>query len=250
MSRAGHLAWPAVTISEERGVRYLHLDSPWVQGAMRISKPDEIELEYVRRMMVWLLWRPFEAWASGRAVQLGLGAAAITRFCHGRLGMPTTAVELNPGVIRACRSWFGLPEDGAGLEVVCADAGRWIASPRQARSVAALQVDLYDHEAAAPVLDDQDFYGACRRALEPGGVMVVNLFGRNASFERSSQQIAAVFGRNQVWRVQATREGNTVVVAAKGVEVPDRHTLTARARQIESAVGLPARRWLQMVRPL
>ena len=30
---------PDATISEHDGVRYLHLDSIWVQGAMRISKP-------------------------------------------------------------------------------------------------------------------------------------------------------------------------------------------------------------------
>ena len=32
-------------------------------------------------------------------MQLGLGAAAITRFCHQVLRMRTTAVELNPAVI-------------------------------------------------------------------------------------------------------------------------------------------------------
>ena len=39
------------TISEADGVRYLHLGTDWVQGAMRLRKPHAIELEYVRRMM-------------------------------------------------------------------------------------------------------------------------------------------------------------------------------------------------------
>ena len=38
-------------------MRYLHLGTPWVQGAMRIDEPLAIELEYVRRMMVWMLSR-------------------------------------------------------------------------------------------------------------------------------------------------------------------------------------------------
>ena len=33
---------PEVTISESRGIRYLHLDTPWIQGAMRIDDPLEI----------------------------------------------------------------------------------------------------------------------------------------------------------------------------------------------------------------
>jgi spermidine synthase len=38
----------SIEISEERGVRYLHFGSPWVQGAMRIARPWALELEYTR----------------------------------------------------------------------------------------------------------------------------------------------------------------------------------------------------------
>ena len=237
------------TVSEFDGVRYLHLGTPWVQGAMRIRKPRQIELEYVQRMMAWMLWRPSEALTEGHAVQLGLGAAAITRFTHQVLRMRTTAVELNPSVIAACRLWFHLPADDERLEVLQADAGAWVADERRLQSVDVLCVDLYDHDAAAPVLDDERFYAACRGVLAPGGLMTVNLFGRDASFERSAALIAAAFGTDQVWQLAPTREGNTVVVAARGVVVPDRDTLTARAESIQSRFGLPARKWLRLVRP-
>jgi spermidine synthase len=45
---------PPATITEFQGVRFLHLGTSWVQGAMRLSKPDAIELEYVQMMMI--LW--------------------------------------------------------------------------------------------------------------------------------------------------------------------------------------------------
>ena len=32
-----------IVISEERGVRYLHFGSPWVQGAMRIARHLALE---------------------------------------------------------------------------------------------------------------------------------------------------------------------------------------------------------------
>ena len=86
--------------------------------------------------------------------------------------------------------------------------------------------------------------------LDDGGLMSVNLFGRHASFEASITRIAAAFGSDQVWSLRPTREGNTVVIAARGVAVPDRDTLSARADNIESRFGLPARKWLRMVRPL
>ncbi len=241
---------PTVTVSEHAGVRYLHLDTPWVQGAMRLSRPEAIELEYVRRMLAALLWRPVDEWAQGRAVQLGLGAAALTRFTSGPMGLHTTAVELNPAVIRACRMCFGLPPDHTRLNVVCADAGAWIARAEQRGRTHLLHVDLYDHEAAAPVLDSEDFYAHCCAALAPGGVMAVNLFGRLSSFERSAQRIAAAFGRDQTWRVQATKEGNTVVIAGRGVTVPGRAELKSRARHIQAHWDLPAGKWLQMICPL
>jgi spermidine synthase len=238
------------TISEADGVRYLHLGTDWVQGAMRLRKPHAIELEYVRRMMAWLLWRSPTALAEAHAVQLGLGAATIMRFCHRTLGMRTTAVEINPGVIAACRSYFRLPEDNERSAVVLDDAGRWVRDPGRRGTVDVLCVDLYDHEAAAPVLDDEPFYAACRGVLAVGGVMSVNLFGRNASFERSATRIAAAFGDDQVWRLEPTREGNTVVIAGCEVEVPPREVLERRADTIESRWGLPARKWLRMIRPL
>jgi spermidine synthase len=239
------------TISEHDGVRFLHLGAtPWVQGAMRIAKPQAIELEYVQRMMAWMLWRSSDELAHGHAVQLGLGAAAITRFCHQRLRMKTTAVELNPSVIAACRMWFRLPADDARLTVLQRDAGRWVADPAHVQTVDVLNVDLYDHEAAAPVLDDEAFYGACRGVLVHGGLMTVNLFGRDASFAASARRIAATFGLDQVWCLRPTREGNTVVVAARGDCVPPRETLQARAANIQNRYGLPARKWLRMVRPL
>lgn len=250
MSRSSGHDLPMVTVSEHAGVRYLHLDTPWVQGAMRLSQPDAIELEYPRRMMAALLWRPSGPWSQGHAVQLGLGAAAITRFTHGRLGMRTTAIELNPAVIRACRQYFHLPRDDPRLQVLCEDAGAWIGQAQQRGRIDLLHVDLYDHEAAAPVLDSEGFYAHCHAALAPGGVMAVNLFGRLSSFERSAQRIAAAFGCEQTWRVQPTKEGNTVVIAARGVTVPDRAELRARALFIEDQLDLPATKWLKMIRPL
>jgi len=242
--------WAPATISEADGVRYLHLGTPWVQGAMRLRSSRSLELEYIQRMMVWMLLREPQELTQGPAVQLGLGAAAITRYCLGALRMRCTAVELNPSVIDACRSWFHLPHDSARLQVVQADAGDYVADPRNAHSAQVLCVDLYDHDAASPVLDSVAFYAGCYRVLVAGGLMTVNLFGRDASFERSAGHIAQVFGASQVWSMRPTREGNTIVVAGKGVTLPDRAALSIRADNIEARYKLPARKWLRMIRAL
>ena len=253
MARTPAARLPEATISEYQGVRSLHLGTIWIQGSMRIAQPDHVELEYVQRMLAGLLWLPQDQLGRGRAVQLGLGAAAITRFTHKALRMPTTAVELNPAVIELCRRAFHLPADGPRLEVLNQDAGQWVNDPAQRDSVQLLYVDLYDHEAAAPVLDDAGFYAACRGVLAEGGVMSVNLFGRDARFEHSLARLVQAFGAAQVCPLRPTREGNHVVLAGRDVRLPDRATLLDRAAAIEARFqrfGLPARKWLRMLRPL
>jgi spermidine synthase len=238
------------TISEHDGVRYLHLGTPWVQGAMRIRKPQALELEYIQRMMAWMLLRPEAQLSRGHAVQLGLGAGAITRFCHGSMRMKTTVVELNDTVIGVCRAFFHLPHDSARLKIIEGNAAEYVADATRADTADVLCVDLYDHDAASPVLDSTAFYRDCHQLLADGGVMSVNLFGRDASFLRSAKRIASAFGAERVRSLQPTKEGNTIVIAVKNAEVPDRETLAVRAQNVEDRFKLPARKWLRMIRTL
>jgi spermidine synthase len=114
-------------------------------------------------------------------------------------------------------------------------------------TVDALQVDLYDHEAAAPVLDSEDFYADCRALLTEDGCMTVNLFGRSSSYERSLEKIAAAFGADAVWAFKPTREGNTVVLAQRSrCSRPKRGRLPSAPQTIQTRWGLPAPKWLRV----
>jgi len=231
-------------------VRYLHLGSEWVQGAMRIDAPYALELEYVRRMMAWLLFVPPESVKDRHAMQLGLGAGALTKFCHKTLGMRCTVVELDARVPDVCRTWFKLPAEGSRLRVVIADAAREIQRQEWQGAVHALAVDLYDGDAAAPVLDAPEFYADCRSVLADDGIMTVNLFGRSENFGRSVAHIGAAFGERALWRFKPTREGNTVVLAQRTPSRPKRALLLERAREIEARWHLPAARWPEILKPL
>ena len=238
---------PEVSFSDDGPLRHLHLGTPWIQGSMWCDRPYDLALEYVQRMMGWLLFRPLPQVAGLHAMQLGLGAGALTKFCFKKLRMRTTVIELNPQVLRACRLWFKLPAPCDRLQVLLADAAAEIGQPRHRATVDALQVDLYDHEAAAPVLDSAGFYADCRRLLTDEGVMTVNLFGRRASLERSLTQMAQAFGEQAIWVFRPTREGNTVVLALREPQRPERALLVQRAQAIESRWGLPAVKWLRLL---
>ena len=246
MKAAKPLPLPEVNFSDHGAIRYLHLGTEWIQGSMHLDEPYEIHLEYVQRMMAWLLFVEPASVAGRHAMQLGLGAASLTKFCHKRLRMKTTAIELNPQVIAACRLWFKLPRDDSRLSVVLGDAAEVAAHGHWRGQVDSLQVDLYDHEAAAPVLDSEAFYRDCRALLTEDGCMTVNLFGRVSSYERSLKRIRAAFGEAAVWAFKPTREGNTVVLALREPVHPTRAQLSDRADAIEARWGLPARKWLRV----
>ena len=241
---------PEVSVSDDGEVRHLHLGTPWIQGSMRVAEPFEIELQYVQRMMAWLLFVEPASVTKRHAMQLGLGAGAITKFCHKKLRLCTTAIELNPQVLAVCRQWFKLPPDGPKLRVVLADAAEEIKNPMWLGTVDALAVDLYDHEAAAPVLDSPDFYADCRALLTEDGCMTVNLFGRSSSYDKSLAKISAAFGKDAVWAFKPTREGNTVVLAQRTPSRPKRTELAARAEAIQARWDLPSAKWLRVFKPV
>lgn len=242
---------PGIAISEGEGLRHLHLgDTDWVQGTMRIRSPWKLELDYIQRMMAVLLLRepPAPGAPPPHAVQFGLGAGALTKAFHQTLRWRSTAVELNPQVIAAGRRWFKLPPDDERLRVVLDDAARWARDPAHAGRVDVLCVDLYDHEAAAPLLDDEDFYRACRLLLAEGGAMSVNVFGLKSRLGASLRRLRAAFGPGQVANLAPTAEGNTVVLAWRDGPLPDAATLEARAAALQAATRWPARRWVKMLR--
>ncbi len=254
---------PVVNMSEMDGIRYLHLGTEWVQGSMLINKPFEIELEYVQRMMAWLLFFDPLKVKKLHAMQLGLGAGTITKACYKTLKMNTTVLEINPCVVAACQHWFKLPPQDKRFHVILGDAMKtllnWKQSTQEIRRLDAglssnfidcAQVDLYDHEAAAPVLDSAEFYKAVRSTLTDEGIMTVNLFGRSSSFDKSLAQISKAFGEDAVWSFKPTKEGNTVILAQRTPNRPKRDLLAARAEQIEAMFDLPARKWLRLLKPL
>lgn len=241
---------PEVNFSDQGSLRHLHLGTEWIQGSMNMDRPTTLVHEYIERMMAWLLFVAPDSVRNRQAMQLGLGAGALTKFCYKELRMKTTAIELNPQVLVACRGWFKLPAENARLQVVLADAALEIQNPKWWRAVDALQVDLYDQEAAAPVQDSLPFYTHCRRLLTQDGCMTVNLFGRASSFARTVEKISAAFGADAVWAFKPTREGNTVVLAQRTHSRPTREALAARAQIIQTQWGLPAIKWVRVFKPV
>lgn len=238
---------PEVSISEFRGVRSLHLsddlsgDTAYaaIQGSMRMAVPEQIELEYVQQMMMWMLFveKPLHI------VQLGLGAAALTKFCYRYFPeAKVSAIELNPNVISMCHEQFHLPENDQRLQVMEADALDFVLNPARHGKIDILQVDLYDAQAQGPVLDTPEFYQACADCLSDDGMMTVNLF---SSAENRVKNLAAMeLAFDAVVWLPEVHDANVVVLAFKRAPAIDFAILYQRAAIIRINYKLPAPYWV------
>jgi spermidine synthase len=231
--------YPPATITEFEGVRSLHLGTSWVQGAMRLARPDAIELEYVQMMMMWMLFVP----QPRHIVQLGLGSAALTKFCHQKFpDARVTAAELNPNVIAICHAYFGLPPNDARLSVRQMDALDFVMDRANHGTLDVLQVDLYDEEARGPVLDTPEFYQACADCLAPNGVMTANVFGDVGNYDKNLEAMEQAFDA-VVW-LPEVHDANIVVIAFKQAPQIDFADLYERAGAIRRRYNLPAKDWV------
>ena len=231
--------FPEVTLTEFRGVQFLHLGTDWIQGAMRLNNPFEIVLDYVQQMMVWMLFKENPK----HIVQLGLGSAALTKFCYQHFpDAHVTAIELNPNVIEICKNAFHLPENDQRLQVIRTDAFDYIESRKNQNEIDIIQVDLYDENAAAPVFDSPEFYKSCADALTTDGMMAVNIFGDESNRTKSIEAIQESFD-SVVWLPEVDG-GNIVILAFKKSPEVDFEDLFLRAKRIKKETKLKAVQWV------
>ncbi|HEY1043776.1 MAG TPA: spermidine synthase [Telluria sp.] len=229
-----------VTLSEQDGVRYLHFGTEWVQGAMRIRKPDWLELEYAQQMMAWMLFID----APKHIAQLGLGTAALTKFCYKTFPEATvTAVELNESVIDICYAMFKLPANDERLDVRQMDALDFVNDQANHGRFDVLQCDLYDATARGPVLDTAEFYSACNACLSEHGIMTVNLFGDHPSFARNIKAMKHAF--DHVICLPEVHDGNVVAICFRTRPELDFPSLKERAAAIQTQTKLPAKSWVR-----
>jgi spermidine synthase len=223
----------SIEVSEERGVRYLHFGSELVQGAMRIARPWALELEYTREMMLPLILRED---APVTVLQIGLGAASITRFLHRYFPHAwLTVVEIDPRVVETARQFFKLPESNR-LRILTGEGHEFVAQAKSRFDL--IIVDGYDEKARTGTLDTAAFYMAARERLTPRGLMSVNLLTRRRGVAASEQRLRQAFGEH-VLVVPPPEAGNTIAIA--GVDEPAAESLVelrARATALKRLTGL------------
>ena len=224
---------PVIQIEERDGVRFLRLGGSAVQSAMRLNAPHQLELEYTRAMMGFLLFQ-----RDPRDIALvGLGGGSLAKFLHRHLpACRIAAVELHVEVVAAAREHFLLPPDDARLSVRVGDGAAFVAARPDSQD--AVLVDCYGPEGLVEDFATTAFYRDCLAMLRPGGVAVFNLWDSDAGHAEHLQRLARVFA-GHLLRLPSELKANVAVFAFRP-PFPDTGfaTLAGRAARLEADLGL------------
>ncbi len=132
---------------------------------------NQLCFEYMRQMLLTLLWRP----RPRRALILGLGGGALVRRLLAAFPkLEIDAVELRPAVVRAAREALGLAESPR-LRVHIMDASEFVQNAPSGHYELIL-TDLFDAQGMVPALGEAEFQRHCARILAPRGALAANLW--------------------------------------------------------------------------
>jgi len=232
-----HDALGPIAVYQDGERRILTFGSAVEQSCIWLPDPVRLEYAYTQAMFLATLLGPLPS----RALMLGLGGGSLVRALrHRHPRCRVTAVEARDKVATIARDYFYLPGD-TRLELVIADAGALLAA-RGPQSQDFVFVDLYLAEGLSPQQTGRPFLEACRAALSPRGVLILNLWGSDYQGTRESLQRTREIFDEQVLMLQV-QGGNIVLFAfAAGLPELQRKRFFADAQILGLEMRIPLQR--------
>ncbi|MBC7500693.1 MAG: transferase spermidine synthase [Herminiimonas sp.] len=206
--------------------RSLHMDAQSIQSAMWLDRPDRLALPYTAMMMGFLLFQP----APCEIMMVGLGGGSLAKYCHRRLPAANiTVLEIDADVV-ALRTDFLVPPDDHRFRICCIDAIEFIRSSPFAVDVVLL--DGFDADGMVEGLNSETFFRDCAAMINPGGVLVANLWGSAADNGLALKQLQTIF--SGIWWHTAIDSRNLIVFCVRGdVHLHSTRLLKSRASELD-----------------
>lgn len=222
-----------IEIYQSGRLRLLRTDPQAIQSAIDLDHPHALLLPYMPLMMANLLFQP----PPRRCLLLGLGGGDLIRYLHHHTpNSKITAVELDAAMADISQRYFALP-DSSNIQLIIEDAACFIATNR--RPVETLLVDLYSHNGIPALLQEDEFYHGCYRALTRDGIMVVNLLINHAQeLHTILRKIRQQFQQLTLCLTVAGYKNVIVIAFRQPPATLDRAGLMRRATELSPRFGL------------
>lgn len=209
-----------------RRVRLMATDPGYSQSGMYLDAPAELYFRYTRYYALGPLFAP----GARRVLMLGGGGYSVPKWLLARPGplahcddMRLTVVELDPAMTATARRWFALQDDPR-LTVRHEDARAFL--NRQKEQYDLVFVDVFNSHYAVPFqMGTREAAAALRRAVAPGGVLLMNVISAvegedGRLFQSIYNALRSAFAHVRVYCVGGTARprdvGNLMLAAFAG----------------------------------
>lgn len=217
-----------IEVWDEDGQRSLWFDDVILQSAINLIDPAVLPNPVNRAMLAHLMFGREQR----RVLLAGCGGGAIARWFNAR--SPATcgdAVEVSPTVARLAREYFDFPAPSSNWRLVIDDIRDFVGRPPHGYDF--ILVDLADNQATPDWVCGASFLQGCRKSLQPGGTLLVNLI-----LEGTGVISEALLGIRQVFDGETlllhfSDHDNLLVIAFNGPTpaIPDPGQLQSEGRR-------------------
>ena len=196
---------------ETKNTISLQFNHDALQSVMRKSDPFALEFEYTQVMMTFMVLQE----AFKHILLIGLGGGSLSKFCYKHLpNTKITTVEINPEVI-AYRDKFQIPANNQRFKIIEADGADYI--QQRINDCDVILLDAYDGQGMPDAIASEQFFQHCYQALTEQGILVVNLWRKDAYFRRNLDRIHRCFDKKTV--TVKCQSGNEIVFAFKNPQL-------------------------------
>jgi predicted membrane-bound spermidine synthase len=198
----------------------------YTESIANLIDPDDLPLRYAQVMTIATVY----AQAPKRILMLGLGGGSISTYL-GRF-MPEaaiTTVEIDPGVITAAKTYFGLRESER-MRYRAGD-GRVFLN-RSSELYDLILLDAYRGGYVPFHLLTREFYALVKQRLAPGGAAAFNVHDGSKLYASTVRTLGEVFTGLDLY---PTGVGEVIAVAT--ASPLDKNTLERRAAALQERLG-------------
>ena len=198
----------------------------YTESVSNLLDPDDLPLRYAQVMTIAAIYPE----APRKILMLGLGGGSISTYL-GRF-MPETAittVEIDPGVITAAKTYFGLRENDR-MRYLAGD-GRVFLN-RNSELYDLILLDAYRGGYVPFHLLTREFYSLAKQRLAPGGAAAFNVHDGSKLYASTVKTLGEVFTSLDLY---PTGRGEVIAIGS-GAPV-DVQTLQRRAAALQKEHG-------------
>jgi spermidine synthase len=199
----------------------------YTESVVNLTDPDDLSMRYTQVMTVALAYPE----TPKTILMLGLGGGSIPAYL-GRF-MPDSAittVEIDPGVIPAAKTYFGIRETP---RMRYRDGDARVFLNRNAERYDLILVDAYRGGYVPIHILTREFYTLLKQRLAPGGAVAFNVHDGSKLYASTVRTLSEVFPGLDLY---PTGLGEVIAVAT-ATAAPDKDTLAARAERLQQQYG-------------